>query len=99
MIDSLRMVDVDREALRARQLEREHLDSGQARLDPLRYLAGQLPFPVVHGRCQRLSFVNVSRCRTEVRHWIKKMGATRPFRRAGENGSRTIANAGLLGRR
>ena len=50
VVDALRMVDEDRHPLRAGELERQDLDSGQAALDARGDLAVQRPFLVVEIR-------------------------------------------------
>ena len=67
MVDALGMVYEDGEALRAGELDRQDLDSGQAALDPRGDLAVEAPLLVVDIR-HRLS--------------SKKRGAARPFQTA-----------------
>src|SRR5207237_377738 len=87
------MVDVHDETVGAGELEREHFDSGHARLDPLRDLAGQLPLLVVYVRGQWISFEVTA-------HRIhKKWAPSAHFAEPVKCGSETIANAGLLGHR
>ena len=50
VVDALRMVDEDGEALRAGELDGQHLDSGQAALDPRGDLAVEAPLLVVDVR-------------------------------------------------
>src|SRR5436190_3668617 len=47
VVDALGMIDVDAEARRRHQLERDHLDARQVVLDPRRDLALQLPLSLV----------------------------------------------------
>src|SRR4029079_17498057 len=51
VVDPGGMVDVDRHALRPRELDREHLDAGEPGLDRLPHLAKKGSFPVMDAGC------------------------------------------------
>src|SRR5215204_2151660 len=56
MVDALGVVDEDREALRVLQLDREHLDAWQGRLDLALDLLRQCPLLLIRGAHRSCSF-------------------------------------------